>query len=64
MPQHSEWSDEDGVVPGGSICRRDDHATALDAQTRKALNNLPPLKVENRKFVEPARSCGCPHCYR
>lgn len=64
MPQHSEWSDEDGVVRGGSICRTDDHATALDAQTPKALHNLTSPKVENHKFISPTCSCGCPHCCR
>ncbi len=53
MPQQSEWSDEDGVVLGRSICRGDDPATALDAQTRKALNNLTSPKVENHKFISP-----------
>lgn len=64
MPQDNQWNYEDGVVRGGSICRSDDHATALDAETRTALNNLPPVKVENPRVVVQRCSCGCPHCCR
>ncbi|SKX54880.1 Uncharacterised protein [Mycobacteroides abscessus subsp. abscessus] len=62
MPQDNQWNYEDGVVPGGTICRADDHATALDAQTRKALRNLTSPTVENPRFISPTCSCGCPHC--
>lgn len=54
----------DGVVPGGTICRTDDHTTVLDAKAQKALNNLTSPKVENRRFISPTCSCGCPHCCR
>ncbi len=64
MPQDSQWNYKDGVVRGGSICRRDDHATAFDAQTGKSLRNLTSPKVENLKLVAPTCSCGCPHCCR
>ena len=54
---------EDGVVRGGTICQRDDPATAPDDRTREALRNLAPMKVENRRAVPERKcSCGCTHC--
>ncbi|WP_147378910.1 hypothetical protein [Mycobacteroides abscessus] len=63
MPQDNQWNYEDGVVRGGSICRTDDPATALDAKAPDALRNLTPVTVRNAKFVAPVCSCGCPHCH-
>lgn len=62
MPQDNQWNYEDGVVRGGSICRGDDLATALDAKARDALRYLTPSKVENPRYISPTCSCGCPHC--
>lgn len=53
MPQDNQWNYEDGVVRGGSICRGDDLATALDAKARDALRYLTPSKVENPRYISP-----------